>query len=270
MKFTMALAVLLSIANVANADLVTLVSVPSYPTGAHANALAGPLFSSAYHPVDIPGAGSGFAFASKLGNSATHDFSVKLDYTMTPAFFDSSYFGPFFRTSVLGHRADAESIFHFSVDVPTKFDVSGVFSVSDSIGTTIPGNVELEIELLEFVSLAPMSPPPVVKFYSYQTSKSTIGESFVVGGMGGDTINSMIGTPLGFLDPGKFYRYRTLVTLNAIDVDGIGPILPTNGGASASGTHVIKFTAAVPEPSSFLVLTFVVGCLISQRTRRLK
>ena len=248
------------------AGFIFLVPAPGYPTGAHANALAGPLLTSDYHPVDIPGAGSGVAFASKFGNVATHDYSVKLDFTTSPGFFDSSFAGLFSRTSVLGERASAESLFHFKVDSPAFFDVSGFIRVTDEIGTTIPGNVELEIELLEFPPI-PGPPMPSTVFYSYQQSKSTMDEHLVVGSTGGDFANAAVGMPMGILDPSKTYRYRTLITLNAIDIDGIGPILPTDGSASLSGAHTFRVSpiAAVPEPSSFLTMA---GLLLLWPVRR--
>ncbi len=257
--------------NCAHGDLVTLFPMPPFnPTGATVNALAGPLFSSDIDSIDIPSSGSGTASAAKDGNFATHTYGVELDYSTMPGFFDSSYgaAGPFSRTATLDHRASAESIFFFAVDVPTIFDVTGFFGVTDDAGTTIAGNVELEIELLEFESFDTGAPPPDTVFYSYQVSKSTLDQVFAVGGMDGDTTNVLIGDPFGILDPGKFYRYRTLVTTNAIDIDGAGPMGAADGGASAVGEHTIVFTAAVPEPTSTVLLLLLGGMSLSLVRRR--
>lgn len=253
-----------------NADEITLIPVTGFSTGANINALAGPLFSSDIDTIDIAGPGSGTASASKSGNLATHTYAVELDYSITPAFFDSVYSSPFSRTSTLDHRASAESIFHFTVDVPTVYEAMGFFDVVDDSGTTVPGNVELEIELLEFDSFDPFAPPPETVFYSYQVSKSTIDESFDVGMLEGDDASVLIGGPTGLLDPSKFYRYRTLVTINAIDIDGSGPLLPTDGGASAAGAHVIMFSPAsvVPEPSALSLLLIGALVVLRRRSRR--
>ncbi len=106
----------------------------------------------------------------------------------------------------------------------------------------MPGIVELEAELFEFSSPA-FTPPPGVPplFYNHQKSVATLNETFGIGGMGGDDTNMLAGSPVGLLVPGKGYRYRTLVTINALAT--------SNGTASAFGTQSIGFTA-VPEPSS--------------------
>jgi len=248
------------------ADMITLIPVSGFPTGANANALAGPLASSSLDSVDIPGSGPGAASATKDGNTSTHDFGVGLDYSASLGFFDSTYSGTFFRTADLSHRATAESIFHFSVDVPTEYGVMGSIEIEDALGTTVPGDVELEVELFEFDSFSPGSPPPVTLFYSYQFSKASIDQTFMVGGTDGDTSNTLVGSPVGILDPSKVYTYRTLVTMKAID-DGGGGL--TDGTASLSGGHTIVFSSAVPEPSTG-VLWFAVSVIVfsARRIRR--
>ena len=142
------------------ADEITLIPTTGFATGANVNALAGPLFGSDIDSVDIGGPGMGTATASLLGNTATHDFATELDFSGSGgAFFDSSFLGGFSRTSTLDHRASAESIYFFSVDAPVEYEVMGFFSVDDEASTTVAGNVELEVELLEFESFD-MSPPP--------------------------------------------------------------------------------------------------------------
>ncbi len=251
-----------------NAEVVSLISGGGgYPTGANINALAGPLFGSDLTSVDIGGSGMESASASLDGNSATHSSFVELDFSGGGmAFFDSAYEAPFSRTATIDDRASAESIFHFSVDVPTMFDVVGSFGVTDADGTTVPGNVELEIELLEFDAFD-MSAETI--FYSYQVSKSTMDQGFLVGGMDGDTANALVGTPFGILDPLKVYRYRTLVTTNAIDIDGSGGPLPaTDGAASAMGAHAILFSAtSVPEPTACFFISLGLIAILTQRRR---
>jgi hypothetical protein len=249
-----------------NADEISLISVPGFTTGANINALAGPLAFSDLSSVDIAGSGSDSASAMLSGNFATHVSGVELDFSGGgTAFFDSVYDAPFARTSTLDHRASAESIFHFAVDVPTSFEIMGAFGVVDDDGTTVPGNVELEIELLEFDAFD-MAATPV--FYNYQVSKSSLDAGFMVGGTDGDTTNVLVGDPFGILDPSKVYMYRTLVTTNAIDIDGTGSLPPTDGGATAMGGHTILFSAvtAVPEPSTACMFGFIV--LISPLARR--
>ena len=250
MIFVASLAVWTCLAGSTRGDTVILVPDPDPPTGAKVDALAGPLFGSDMAVKDIAGTEAGSIAASLLGNTATHDYSIALDYTSGPAFFDSVFSGPFVRTATESHRASAESSFYFTVDSPAIYDIMGSFTVTDDVGTTIPGNVELEILLEEYVSFTPGSPPPTTLYYSYQVSKSTIDQSFVVGGTDGDFANVLTGSATGLLDPSMFYRYRTLVTINAIDIDGGGPAPATDGGASAVGGHLITFTSAVPEPGA--------------------
>ncbi|MEL7496915.1 MAG: hypothetical protein AAFN77_04855 [Planctomycetota bacterium] len=235
------------------ADEVTLIPADGFVTGANINALAGPLFSSDLGSTDVPGPGSFGAAASKDGNSATHSLGIELDYSTGPAFFDSTYSAPFFRTPTLDHRASAESIFYFTVDTPAFYLAEGFFAVDDEAATMVPGNVELELELLEFESLDMGAPPPTALLYSYQVSKSTIDEMFMVGGMEGDSTSVMVGDVVGLLDPSKFYRYRTLVTTNAIDIDGAGILPPTDGMATATGAHILLITP-VPEPTGTWLL----------------
>lgn len=270
--FALSAIVTVYLSNIVCADLISFIPMPpTEPTGANANALAGPLFDSDIDSKDIPGPTVDSAFASKLGNFATHDYAVELDFSGGPAFFDSSYAGPFSRTATIDHRASAESFYAFVTDVPTFYDISGFFSVTDDVGTTIPGNVELELELLEFDSFSPGSPPPISKFYSYQVSHSTIDQTFEAGMMDGDFANVLTGSPTGMLDPSKFYTFRTLVTINAIDPDAGGPLLPTDGGASATGAHVIVFhgPSVIPEPTSLSLLALG-GLMLIGRTRTRK
>lgn len=250
-----------------SADEITLIPEGGFATGANVNALAGPLFASDLDSVDLGGSGMASASAALSGNSATHDSFVELDFSAGGvAFFESSYSAPFVRTDVLDHRASAESIFHFAVDVPTAFDVMGFLEVTDEVGTTVAGNVELEVELLEFDAFGLT---PEVVFYNYQVSKSTIDQAFVVGGMDGDTTNALTGDAFGILDPSKVYLYRTLVTSNAIDIDGGDPLPATDGGASLVGMHSIVFSApsAIPEPGSAALIGLMLTAVALRRQR---
>ncbi|MEO1525054.1 MAG: PEP-CTERM sorting domain-containing protein [Planctomycetota bacterium] len=250
-----------------NAEVVTLVPEGGFPTGANINALAGPLLASDLDSVDIGGPGSFSAVASKDGNAATHSIGVELDYATGPAFFESTIGAPFSRTSILGHRASAESIFFFTVDTAAEYFIDGFFAVDDSAGTVVPGNVELELELLEFDMIGAGAPPPVTLFYNYQASKSTIDQAFFAGGLDGDEASVVEGEITGILDPSKFYRYRTLTTINAIDIDGDGALPPTDGTATATGMHSLVIASAVPEPSSLGILSLAASALFLQRRR---
>lgn len=251
------------------ADVISLVPMTGEPTGASHNALAGPLFPSDLDSVTIPGSGSTSAMASKDGNIAEHISTVELDYSVTPAFFESDFSTGFSRTSILDHRASAESIFHFTVDSMAVYEAMGSFAVTDAVGTTIPGNVELEIELLAFDLADPFGSPPEVLLYSYQVSKSTLDAGFTVGGLAGDDTSILEGDVIGILDTDKLYRYRTLVTTNAIDIDDAGPALPTDGGAMASGGHtlIIGTPMSVPEPTSCLAISMLGLTLLGRRRK---
>lgn len=238
-----------------DADLVTMIPAPFFPTGANVNTLAGPLFGSDFDEFDIPGPGMGFVGSSLLGNTALHAWSLKLDYTPGVAFMDSTWSG-FGRTATDTHRATAESIFHFMVATPTAWSISGMLSVTDATGTTIPGAVELESEL---ATLTSFSLPPSIVFYSYQVSTSTIDQTFMVGGMAGDSTNVLVGSPAGMLIPGTIYRLRTLATINALAT--------TNGAATATGGHTIVFSAPpVPEPGGGMTV-FLAACLATTGRR---
>ena len=239
---------------------------PGFPTGANVNALAGPLFASDLDDSDLSMPGT-MVSAMLSGNTATHAYGVETDFSMAPAFFDSII--DLSRTATIDHRASAESVFHFTVDDPAMYDAMGFLSVDDDMATTIPGNVELEVELLEFSApdFSPMSFSDT-KLYSYQVSKSTIDESFVVGGSAGDTTTTLVGSTSGLLDPSMFYKYRTLVTINAIDIDGSGgPLAPTDGLATAMSEHALLITAAIPEPASGLALLVFSGVVAIRRRR---
>ncbi|MEM9586117.1 MAG: hypothetical protein AAGA03_02455 [Planctomycetota bacterium] len=253
------------------AEMVTLIPLPGEPTGANINALAGPLFSSDLTTATIDDSGTDSASASLAGNSVLHEAVTELDFSTEPAFFSSSFSGAFTRTATLDHRASAESVYHFSVDVPTIYEAMGFFSVTDEVGTTTPGNVELEMELLEFDAFGPMAPPPATLYYTYQKSSSTIDQGFLAGEMDGDETNILEGSATGILDPSKLYRFRTLVTINAVDLDGSGPLAATDGGASARGAHTLLFApaVAVPEPSAFAAIALLSLVPVARRRRRL-
>ena len=244
------------------ADEITIIPAGGFTTGANINALAGPLFASDIDSVDVFGPGLVTASAAKDGNFATHLHSVELDFSAAPAFFDSIYETPFSRTSLLDHRASAESIVHFTVDTVAEFAVEGFFGVIDDPGTTVPGNVELELELLEFDSFDPMAPPPTTLLYSYQVSSSTLDAGFFAGGLDGDTTNVFDGDLVGTLDPSKFYRWRTLVTTNAIDIAA-----PTDGGAAGFGstTLLVFAPSSIPEPAFGLGWVLLVGVCCHRR-----
>jgi hypothetical protein len=239
---------------------IALVPGGLFPT-ANVNALAGPAFGgggSDLEETDFLTSILGSITAAKDGNTATHSYTVNTGTFPAPVQFKSDYTS-FVRTATVDHRATAESIYHFTVSTPTMYSISGNFSVADAIGTTIPGIVELEAELFEFSSSAFIPPPGVPpKFYNHQKSVLTLNEAFGIGGMGGDDTNVLAGSPVGMLLPGKGYRYRTLVTINALS--------STNGIASALGTQSIDFTA-VPEPTSAGILLFA-GMTLTQMLRR--
>ena len=244
------------------ADEIIIFDPPGF--GANANALAGPLFSSDMDIDEFTGPVVGTATATLGGNTAVHSYTFEPDFSMGPAFFDSSY--DLTRSAIEGERASAESLMYFMVDAPVTYDLMGFFSVTDEAGTTIPGNVELEMELLDVTD---MGMPPITLFYNWQDSEMTKDESFELGFEDGDTTNFLEGSMTGLLEPGKLYKYRTLVTVNAIDIDGAGPGPATDGTATAMGATTIVFMkpAVIPEPGSFMVVSMV-ALITSLRRRR--
>lgn len=243
----------------AQADTVTLVPAPFFPSGLNVNTLAGPISGSDFDDLDVPGPGMGSVSSALLGNTATHGY--ELDVTYGPGLaFSKSFWGGFSRTSTDTHRATAESILHFMVATPTAYAIAGSFAVTDAVGTTIPGLVELESKFELLDAAMPFSIPPALVYHSYQVSDSTLGESFTIGGMGGDDTNLLFGPSSGLLIPGRIYRLRTLVTINALST--------TNGGATAAGEHSITFTAIpVPEPGMGVGLVVLTAVVTSVRQR---
>ena len=87
-------------------------------------------------------------------------------------------------------------------------------------------------------------------FYNYQISRSTDNESFLLGGMGGDDVNTLAGNITGNLIAGHEYRFAFdsyIYSTNSAtpDTSALG-----NLELSISSTS----EAPVPEPGTMLLL----------------
>jgi hypothetical protein len=122
------------------------------------------------------------------------------------------------------------SIF-FSVDQAVNYDLSGVYSAIEPLGRTI----ELQGALINRTTGTTL-------FSNVQASRTTPNESFVLGQLGGDFNNSLMGSLTGALNPGDTYELTYFANIRANF---------TASTASASGDITLAF---VPEPSSALLM----------------
>lgn len=140
----------------------------------------------------------------------------------------------------------------FQVDVVTNYTIAAQYRVTDPEGQ----RVYLDVSLL-----ASSGPAPVL-LQSYQESRSTRDESFVVGGSGGDFQNTFIGALTGTLVPGQTYIFR---------VDTRIEVFPSSTTASnratASGRATLFFVA-VPEPGTAVLLGGGLAALAARRGAR--
>ncbi|MCA9193888.1 MAG: hypothetical protein KDB03_19085 [Planctomycetales bacterium] len=241
----------------AKADLLMIDKAPDsvFSTGANFDAIAGGLSFGTFDidsisPTVLPHMST--LSASMSGATATHVVHLEPDFSAGPAFFDSSFTG-FARTGIDTQRATAEGHIEFKVDALSTFLLDGFFSVDD-VGSS-SGVVELEAHLVD-ITLGATHPSAI--FSSYQLSKTTTDQTFMIGGMGGDDTNALLGTPMGILEPGK--RYALIYLANSLATSS------TTDAATASGAISFKVVSSVPEPGIFQ--TLLAGCLVLLGWRR--
>lgn len=249
------------------ADIVTIEKAAgtAFPTGAEFNAISGGLTSGDFTvvstaPGSIPHVEALISSHPSAAPTATatHEFELTSDFSSMDAHFDH-IFKDFTRTAVDGQRATAEGHIEFKVDAPAIYAIDGMFGVTDVGGGATPfGKVEFEVMLLDLTAGAG-HPMPI--FESKQTSMMTTDELLMVGDpMGGDTTNTITGSPMGLLEPGKVYGFKFLANTLALPT--------TTASATAAGDLRISFTSAVPEPNAMILLSMGLGVITMKRRRR--
>lgn len=243
------------------ADVITIDKAPDsvFATGASFNAIAGGLLPGSFtvdsvDPAMLP-FGASLAASHPTGSptaTAMHDVILEPDYSSGPAFFDST-FTSFARSATVEERATAEGHIEFTVDTFASYAIDGFFEVDDFDGGF--GQVELEVHLVDITAGAGA---PVSLFSSYQKSVMTNDQGFLVGGLDGDDISAVFGSPTGILDPSKRYAFIFLANTLATDM--------TTDGASAFGRVSLVVTSAVPEPG--LAFPIAIGSLLGIARRR--
>lgn len=158
-----------------------------------------------------------------------------------------------------GQYDDSEgySSMFFTVDAATTYQASGYYN-ADDISATNGGSASLNVHLRDQTTGQWL-------FQSYQLSRNTVDESFVLGGTGGDTSNYNVGSLSGLLVAGHDYRFHFGTGLQANpDADD---------GASALGNVTLTLggdfdTDPVPEPASIAMWSVMGGIGFMVRRKR--
>jgi hypothetical protein len=136
----------------------------------------------------------------------------------------------------------------FTIDSVATYDVSGFYNVTDT-GAGQNGNVEFHVRLSDSLDFD--------LFDSYLISTTTPNEDFSLGSLGGDTLDYLVGSPLGSLNPGTYRLFiNAAITANP----------DTDLGARALGDITLTINSGVPEPSSLLLVMGILG-FVSQSRR---
>lgn len=144
----------------------------------------------------------------------------------------------------------------FTVDANTSYSLFGFYDVTD---VSSAGKVRFHSTLMD------VSASNALLFESAQESLSTMNESFVLGGAGGDSININSGSLTGTLIAGHSYAWFFQAFMQA---------RPTaDDGASALGNVSLILsdggTNPVPEPTSIALFGIgAIGLIVFHRRKR--
>lgn len=169
----------------------------------------------------------------------------------------------------LSHRVDATAlrtsglrsstsmgIITFTVDRETPYELGGFYGVSS--GANIP-SVRQSARLSDSTLGDETSD---ILFAGSQSSLRTAGESFHLGEQEGDLANSLTGSTIGILRPGRRYTLRTIVNINQRYL--------SSSPNEAEGYIRLRFgelSAPIPEPNAAVL--FGTGlCLVASVRRR--
>lgn len=140
-----------------------------------------------------------------------------------------------FTQSRLGNQglfAEAYQSLYFTADANTTYSLSGSYQATD---LTTAGGLYYWTYLYDFSGGGYLA-------YSSQQSESTLNESFVLGGAGGDSDNYFAGSLSGNLIAGHSYQWYYDVYTHAYP--------DSDGGASATGNITLKIGGGAPAPDA--------------------
>ena len=199
--------------------------------------------------------GSGFAVGNKnpgtlpfvdtstsVNGGATSESSYGLHNSVFNISFDHT------RSDIVGSRASSTGNIYFKSDTDITFSASGAYSVLDSVGR----KVSLNVYLYDFTAGSYL-------FRSNQVSQSTANESFVLGGIGGDSINTSFGSLVGQILAGNVYAFHYEALIENVPAGSVA-------GATALGSIQLLL---IPEPGTAVLMSFgLVGLGVSGSRRR--
>src|SRR5262249_14344270 len=173
-------------------------------------------------PTSLPAAGGPTAISGNSSSTTTYSLSnTSLDFTFALARGSSYASGSFSYATIF-----------FRPSSTVGYALSGAYASDDADGR----NNILQVELDDRTA-GPL-------YFSDQESLATVGESFTLGGLGGDASNTLDGSPTGTLIANHDYELLVIAQL------AVYPSAATTG-AQATGYVSLAF---VPEPSPGLLL----------------
>ena len=223
----------------------------NYVRGRVADSAGGNDVSDQYSGTVIP--------ASQLVDASSSSFYARdqLSYSQSGS---GAYFSNVISMQRGGFAQDLNHVssqMQFSVDANISYEATGHLLMTD---VSTAGHVVLQSTLLDVTANNWV-------FYSRQDSYTTVDESFVLGGSGGDSVNTFSGSLTGTLIAGHNYEWF-YQHYSASSPGG-------DGGAAAIGSINLKFGDGgtgfhgVPEPTSCSIWGLgLIALVIRRRCQR--
>jgi hypothetical protein len=232
------------------------------------------LGQSTYSGVDIQGspAGSAQSFETTIPTNRLVDATAGEFYARTQVTFTQSGSAAELKFDIahnrsgaitsrgVGDKAQSQQVgLVFSVDVLTRYELSGYYNVTGNVPSWPPGYGRITGLTFSLSELFGSTLFEQAELWAY-----TPNVHATVGVAGGDTSvpAALNGSLTGILLPGKKYIWSWNAYTYANNLFG------GDAGASALGRMSLRTTAAVPEPSSLLIISSGVVCFAALRFRR--